>query len=228
MTSLNEELMNFDYHEINLDLKDIFPKINVAEIKQEFYHLKDDNPHQTILNVAKELWTNGYDSILKKYGFWDEKYQKFSGHCHQCTPVLGIVLKSLGFQVSYLECFRIRDDFLETGKIEKVSPEEEPNPERKDEFCGIGRIPYCCLEVDIEGKKFYLTGKHIKPINGEIKALLTPVCYRDFTGVFPHQSDKNKSGIYLKTFNSDRIIWMKQTEKDPQPELFITYLKLNF
>ncbi len=93
----------------------------------------------------------------------------------------------------------------------------------------------CCLEVKLNGDKFYLTGKHLKPKDSETVALLSPVCYRDFIGVFRHPEDGTKSGIYLDTIKIDSpdhdfsrfVVWRKQTERDPEPEYFATYLRMN-
>ncbi|MBI2583233.1 MAG: hypothetical protein HYW25_01075 [Candidatus Aenigmarchaeota archaeon] len=235
---LKEELMNFEYREIILPLQEIFPQINIEKIKRQFLPLKYYNPYKTIFAVACELWNGGYQSIFTSSGFYDTKFEVFSGHCHQCTPALGLVLKALGFErVSYLECFRVREHFPKTGIIEQVPPTEEPNQEVREEFCSIGRIPYCCLEVVIDGQPHYLTGKHFKSQSSGAIALLTPVCYRDFVGVFRHQDDPSKSGIYLKPIvpenNPDeidfsrRIVWMKQTAKDPAPEYFATFLRMH-
>ena len=229
MKSLNDEMLDFSYREMRVPLERVFPKLDRAGIKQQFAHLASQNPHQTVFNVARELWNGGYDKILQQYGFHDEKYPTFSGHCHQCTPALGLVLKELGFTVSYLECFRIREQFAETGVIEQVPPEEEPNPKMKEEFCGIKRIPYCCLEVMIDGEPFYLTGKHLKPKGDSAEALLSPVCYRPMVGFFAHQDDATKSGIYLATWNPEnerQIVWKKQTVKDPAPEYFASFLRM--
>ncbi|HLD15816.1 MAG TPA: hypothetical protein VJB94_04540 [Candidatus Nanoarchaeia archaeon] len=242
MTILANELMNHEYRKIEMPLEDIFPKLHKVsreDIKENFSKLKTNNPHETIFNVATELWDHYYSSILECDGFYDKKYSQFSGRCHQCTPVLGLVLNCLGFNVSYLECFRIKEHFSKTGKIEKVSPEEEPNPEMKAEFCSINRIPYCCLEVNIEGKNYYMTGKHLRPNkSGEkIEALLTPECYIPFEGTFHHQLNNSKSGIYLQTVIpdknpdsinfSERIVWKKQTFNDKNPELFATFLRMH-
>ncbi len=229
MVNLAQELLNFSYRELSVSLQDIFPKLNLDAVRSQFNHLKGKDPHRTVYNVSRELWNGGYASILENYGFWDEKYSTFSGHCHQCTPVLGLVLKTLGFDVSFLECFRIRESFLQTGVIEQVPPSEEPNPDVREEFCGINRIPYCCLEVLIDGQPYYLTGKHLKPSGDGAVALLTPVCYRDFVGVFHHPSDYSKSGIYLGPVSKEgdgRVVWLKQTEKDVVPELFATFLRM--
>ncbi len=235
--NVQKELMNFSFRETNIDLKNIFPNIKLNKLKEKFEYLVDNNPHQTVFNITKELWNGGYDYILKEFGFWQDKYRNFSGHCHQCTPILGVALKSLGFKVAYLECFRIKESFLKNGIVEKVSPEEEPNPSMKEEFCAIERIPYCCLEVNINGINYYLTGKHLKPTSDGAKALLTPQCYIEMVGVFPHQDNISKSGIYLKTITpttnphqlnfNKQIFWMKQTQNDPQAEIFATYLRMN-
>lgn len=225
--NLHAELLNFDYREMEVPFSILFPRVDMAKVNSSFAHLKSDNPHQTILNVARELWDGHYEKLMDDFGFWDKAYEKFSGHCHQCTPVLGLVLKSLGFEVSFLECFRIRDSYLKDKKLVQVPPEEEPNPDMKEEFCNIKRIPYCCLEVLIDNKPFYLTGKHLKPKDGDAVALLSPSCYRYFIGVFKHQDDSAKSGIYLKPVSTGRrVVWLKQTSRDPLPEVFATFLRM--
>ncbi len=237
MVDLPAELLRFDYRELRVRLEELFPKLNREAVKNQFGHLKKANPHETVLNVARALWNGGYEELLREQGFYDRAYASFSGHCHQCTPELGLVLKVLGFEkVSYLECFRVREHFPETGIIEQVPPEEEPNLEMKAEFCSIRRIPYCCLEVFVNGEPFYLTGKHVKPRGEETVALLTPRCYREFVGVFAHQEDKRKSGVYLQNVLSKanpeekdfsrQVVWMKQTMKDPAPEYFATFLRM--
>ena len=237
MIDLNKELLNHDFRELEIRFEDIFPKLKYGILFDKFSGLKRKNAHETIFNVSKELWNKGYDSIFNEQGFYDKTYEKFSGHCHQCTPALGLILKVISsVEVSYLECYRIKDHFLETGIIEKVSPEEETNEDNKKEFCEIGRIPYCCLEIKINGEQFYLSGKHIKPEGDKIKALLTPICYRDMIGIFSHQDDNTKSGIYLqrvipkqnpnKEDFDKKVVWMKQTTKDPKPEYFATYLRM--
>ena len=234
---LKKELLNFQYREISLPLENIFPRLDRREIAREFAHLKKDSAHETVLNVARELWNGGYNKILERSGFYEEHYASFSGHCHQCTPALGVVLQSLGFEnVSYLECFRIREHFPKTGLIEQVPPSEEQNNAMKEEFCSIKRIPYCCLEIKIDDEFYYLTGKHVKPKGEETVALLSAVCYRDFVGVFRHQLDPSKSGIYLRTIQplenptrtdfSKRVVWTKQTERDSTPEYFATFLRM--
>lgn len=237
MPNLSREFMDFDYREIDVPLKSIFPKLDFDGVAEKLARLKKDDPHETVFGIARALWNGRYSDLMEENGFWDENYNSFSGHCHQCTPVLGLALKALGFKVAYLECFRIREHFLETGRIEKVPPTEEPNPDMKNEFCRIDRIPYCCLEVEIEGEKFYLTGKHLRPKGYSADALLRPACYIDLVGVFHHPDDASRSGIYLKRVkpkkNPDgidfdkRVVWMKQTERDPAPELFATFLRMN-
>lgn len=231
--NLQKEFLNFNYREIIVPLRIFFPKLHSV---RRFEHCRDRNPHQTILNVIRDLWNGGYDSFLEQNGFWDKAYEKFSGHCHQCTPILGAALRSLGFEVSYLECIRIRDHFPASGKIEKVSPTEEPNPDVRAEFVSIDRIPYCCLEVVIEGKPHYITGKHIKPKEAGFTTLLAQSCYSDFSGLVRHQDNLHKSGIYLKPISSRvnphnvdfsrQVVWTKQTAKDPLPEYFATFLRM--
>jgi len=221
------EFLDFRYRHIDVPLRKFFPNLNIEKIRQQFFRFKSADPHQTIYAVSRELWNGGYDNILAEHGFWDKAYAKFSGHCHQCTPILGLVLTVLGFDVSYLECFRIREHYLQTKKIEQVPPAEEPNPSMKDDFCGIKRIPYCCLEVMVDGKPYYITGKHLKPQYEGAVTLLSPACYRDFVGVFRHQDNPSKSGIYLRPVsNGEQVVWMKQTAKDPAPELFATFLRM--
>lgn len=223
---LSEEFLDFAHRKIDVPVKQLFPNLNLEKIRQQFWRFNVKNFHQTVYAVARELWNGHYGAILSEHGFWDSTYAKFSGHCHQCTPVLGLVLHALGFDVSYLECFRIREHFLQTGRIEQVPPSEEPNPAMKEEFCSIKRIPYCCLEVMIDGQPYYMTSKHLKPQGECAVALLTPVCYRDFVGVFHHQDNPSKSGIYLQPISRNPVVWMKQTAKDPSPELFATFLRI--
>jgi len=237
MVNVKQELMNFSYRELNVNWKDLFPRINFDLVRTDFTRFQNSNPHQTIFDVAKELWDGKYESVLKENGFWDTDYPTFGGHCHQCTPVLGLALSSLGFEVAYLECQRIESDFESSGLINKVDPRNESNDAMRDQFCKIGRIPYCCLEVTIDGEKFYLTGKHLKPEGKRAKALLSPSCYIDFVGTFAHQADASKSGIYLRTVRpkvnphnvdfSKQVVWTKQTERDLEPEYFATFLRMN-
>ena len=235
--NLEKELMNFEFRTADVQSIDIFPNVDVTSVRNGFAQFRNTNQHQTIFNVMREMWNEGYNFVFNNFSFWEHGNEKFRGHCHQCTPALGLVLGALQFPVSYLECFRIQDSFLNDGLIKKISPTEEPNPAMRDEFITIKRIPYCCLEVAVGEDKFYITGKHLKPEKNKANALLTPECYRQRVGVFPHQDDEGKSGIYLETFTpsqnpdlidfSDRIVWKKQTERDPQPELFATYLRMN-
>ena len=237
MFDLNKEKLNLEYRELQVNLKDIFPNLNFENIKKEFMKLKKENPHETVFNVAKELWNYGYVSIMKENGFYEEEFKEFTGHCHQCTPILGLVLKALGFEkVTYLECYRIYESFLRNGILEQVPPEDETDPSKVEEFVKIKRIPYCCLEVFIDGKPYYISPKHIKSKQGKTYALLTISCYEDFIGTFEHQDDKKKSGIYIRpavplknTNNIDfvkRIVWPKQTFSDPGAEYFATYLRM--
>lgn len=247
---LEKEFLNITYHELTLNWNDIFPQVNADVVQNEFAHLICENDHDTVFNVAKELWNGGYEWIFKNCGFWDPAFGVFSGHCHQCTPALGLVLHVFGFSVSYLECHRIRAHVIETGILEQVPPKEETDPAMLKEFCAINRIPYCCLEVIIDNRTFFITGKHLKPETNfpnktgittsgkNAKALLMPVCYSDLTGVFCHQDDSLKSGIYLQQVipkqnpnNIDwnkQVVWMKQTPKDLSPEFFVTFLRMNF
>ena len=140
------------------------------------------------------------------------------------TPILGLALHALDFNVSYLECFRIKESFLENGKIEMIPPEEETDAKNREQFIRIGRIPYCCLEVVIDREKFYVSAKHFKIKDEKVLAMLSPQCYRDFVGVFAHQNEETKSGIYLENFSeTERVVWQKRGEKDERPELFAEY-----
>ncbi len=235
MVALQNELLNFSYRELELPVQELFPRLDLQAMKDTFAYLREADPHATIYAVARALWNGGYTSLLHEYGFWDTHFQSFSGHCHQCTPALGAVLKVLGFEVSYLECFRIREHFTITGIIEQVPPAEEQSA-LKSEFLRIKRIPYCILEVMIKGVPYYITGKHVKPYGNGALALLTPECYQEFVGVFRHQDDASKSGIYVQSIMpknnlakanfSRRIVWAKQTYKDEKPELFCTFLRM--
>lgn len=237
MVELAQELKSFTYREMEVPLSDIFPNVDIVELRDQFAHYKDADPHRTVYNVARALWyPGGYLEVIKACGFWDAKYPEFTGNAHQCTPILGAVLKALGFEVSFLEGFKIRNHFFNTGSIDQVPPSEEQNPNNKAEFVSLRRIPYCCLEVEIKGKMYYVSPKHIKPDGEGSRALLTPSCYQDFIGVFRHQNDATKSGIYLQPiipkYNLEkanykrRIVWAKQTINDSEIELFATYLRM--
>lgn len=236
MFDLSVELKKFDYREVEVSFNDLFPNFDLVGVRDMFSKLKDANPHKTVYNVMKVLASGGYRVVLEEQGFWDSKFTSYSGHCHQSTPILGLVLYALGFEVSYLECFRIRDHFFRTGVIDKVPSSEETNPEMKPEFISINRIPYCCLEIMIKGVPYYISGKHLALKEESAVALLTPICYRDYVGVFRHQNSGLKSGIYLnnvipennlsKSNFSRRIVWIKQTFKDEEPELFCTFLRM--
>ncbi len=223
--------MNFTYRTETTPLRDLFPRFDAEDARRRFSSLKAKDPHQTVLNVIQTMWEGGYDYMLDTYGFWDIPHSKFSGHCHQITPALAIPLNVLGFEhVAYLECYRIHKEKFEQGLAEKVDPYDEPNPEVRDEFCSIGRIPYCCLEVKIGDELYYFSGKHVK-LDGEVlKPVLTPACHTEFVGILRHPQDPSKSGIYLRTTVSkdqpDRVIWYKQGSQDPEPELFATFLRM--
>ena len=238
MFNISEEKLDLSQRTLEVPWSDIFPKLNQRQILERFSTLKErfTEPHELLFEVAKDLALGGYDWVLSTQGFYEKGNEQYSGHCHQSTPVLGLVLDTLGFRnVVYLECYRIRNDFSQTGISEKVPPEEEQSTLR-NEFITLRRIPYCVLEVAINGKRL-ISGKHLKAVADEASALLTPTCYENFIGVFPHQSDNTRSGIYLETVNpisnpkgQDRgkyPVWKKQAlGKDPLPELFATYLRM--
>jgi hypothetical protein len=200
------DLTNFKYREEKVKISEIFPQFSLKVLQKKFPKKIFKNPHEVIFQTTLSLWGGGYDFILDNFGFHDRAYAKFSGHCHQITPALGLVLLHFGFKVAYLECARVD---LKTGEM--ISPEEEKS-EMKEEFCSIGRIPYCCLEVKIKGEKFYLTGKHLTLQGGVAQALLTPDCYQEMIGVFSHQFNNKKSGIYLKQVKETPFIWIKQKQ----------------
>ncbi|HLD04928.1 MAG TPA: hypothetical protein VJG90_04375 [Candidatus Nanoarchaeia archaeon] len=226
------DLMNFYYRTETMPFRELFHRFDPEDARCHFSHLAADNPHQTVLNVIRHMWEGGYDYVLDTYGFWDTHHVAFSGHCHQMTPVLAIPLVALGFKdVAYLECYRIsKEKFEQKELVEKIDPREEPNPDMRDEFCSIGRIPYCCLELRIGDHLYYLSGKHVKLDGDVLKPILTPDCHAEFTGVLRHPQDSTKSGIYLRTTppkgQPDRVIWYKQGPKDIEAELFATFLRM--
>lgn len=234
-------LREFEYREEIVPLREIFPGM-VGKDSNNFYQnfrerINFTDPHTEILQINNHLWNYGYKQILERYGFHEPGYEKFSGHCHQITPALGAVLLVNGFNVAYLEAYR-----ADPKSGEKIDPMEEQS-EMREEFCGIGRIPYCILEVEMSGEKFYISGKHLKEIDGKTQALLTPDCYIDMKGVFAHQNDKTKSGIYIAQVldfpgveNGKPFVWKKQKidlktgEPSESEEFFKTfaYMKLAF
>jgi len=240
MFDIQNELINLNYREVVISPKDLFPKLNFDRIKARFMHLKKSDVHQTIYGIVKSLNDGGYALLIEEQGFYDSNYQSFSWHSHQCCAILSLVLHALGFEVFYLEGFRIRDYIGRTGIIDQISPHEEENPDNRKEFERIRRIPYSCVEVIIKEKPYFISPKHVRLNleNGSLQALLMPECYIDFMGCFRHQNDALKSGIYIKqiipennlhkhNFNK-RIVWTKRTFKDERTEYFATYLRMKF
>lgn len=221
-------LLDLDFRKEKLESWEIFPAFDIKEARTMFGRLEEENPHETILNIAINLWKHdGYEAFLKAFGFHDLRSKEFSGHCHQITPILGIVLKMNGFKnVKYLESYRIDAQKFKEGVIEKLSPDLEANEANKQAFIEMGRIPYCCLEVKIGKESFYISGKHIKKVEDKLQALLRPECYRDFTGIMHHQNDEAKSGIYLKKLQDNPIVWTKQTFKDAELEYFAVFAEM--
>jgi|SRR3989344_24409 len=232
-------LREFSYREETVPLKEIFPEMDVDDFKSTFKYRTVINDHLEIFDTAVRLWKAGYPYILGRYGFHDSDYKKFSGHCHQITPMLGAVLLAKGFEeVVYLEAY-LADP--KTG--EKVDPKEEKTDMRQ-EFCAIDRIPYCALLVITKDGKVVISGKHIKEEKGKMLALLTPSCYQEFDfGVFAHQNDSSRSGIYLAQImdfpgveNGKPFVWKKQkmnlkTGQPDEPEEFFktfAHMKLTF
>lgn len=237
--AFKEELLDFNYREETIPIVDVFPRFNNADFRQRTrggnYDHRHASPHRIILDLSADMWKGGYEYFLDEYGFYDAKYLKFSGHCHQMSPIMAVALTQLGFEnVSYLECFRVDP---ETG--EKVDPKEEQS-EMRDEFCDINRIPYCGVSVDIDGQSFFFSPKHVKPVGHTAMSLLAPACHREKVGVLPHQLDRTKSGIYLAQVidkpwveNGSPFVWTKQkvnvtTGQPLEPaELFCGYYKIH-
>lgn len=211
--------MDFRYRKEAVPFRDIFPKLVVADVLERYQHFVESaDPHERIALAACALWDGGYDEILARYGFHDQ-HQIFTGHCHQVTPALALVLKAMGFaHVAYLEARRV-----DRVTRQAIDPRYELDPDVRDEFCAIGRIPYCCLEVEIDGHMLYLSPKHLRAVNGRPTALLTPECYRKMIGAVAHQDDAAKSGVYLAIVQNDPVTWKKQTYKDAVPEYFQTF-----
>ncbi len=241
MLDLAQELLDFRQREITVKLEDLFPRIDRNKILEQ-YKSFNTTPDETVYRVAVELANSGYAHFLEQFGFWQKECEAFECHCHQCTPVLGAILRVLGFDVSYLECYRVREQVAETGKLEQVPPDQEPDPVMKHDFCAIKRIPYCCLEVMIDGQPQYVTAKHIKAQGTVVTAALTAQCYArsEASSVFCHQNDATKSGVYLQPVVPAQnpgvvdfakfVVWRKQTFKDfartSVPECFATFLRM--
>lgn len=238
--NLHEKLRDFEYEEIELPTHEIFPKLNFKEFTEQ-YGLVDlvkvnKNPHKIILQILTTFWDEVYAQFLEKYGFYDQKYIKFSGHCHQISPIDTVAFLATNYfeKVVYDECFRVDP---KTG--EKIDPINESNPEMREEFCGIGRIPYCRVGLQFDNRIHYVDGKHLNlGVDQKPQALLAPECYEDMVGVFAHQNNPSRSGVYLRRFY---FPWMKHDEPpvwekrkiDPQTgvvlepgEFFRTYKRI--
>lgn len=215
------DLRNFEYRREKVDVKEVFPNFKKQDFNrflERCFPQRNISKSTRILEVTLGMKNGGYEYFLKNYGFWDEKYPIFSGHCHQITPILALVLSGLDFHASYLECLRVDPETL------KPIPPENENSDMKDEFCRLERIPYCCLEVNVYDEIRYISGKHIDWINGRFISLLTPQCHRDVIGLIRHQADSTKSGMYLKIVQKEPFIWCKQVcGKDHEPEFFMTF-----
>ncbi|GEM_PF-2173504 len=256
IVDINKEKLDLTRRTIELSFENIFHKLNQKKVAETLYfYQNEEDSHYRLALIARSLdrsQGSGYNSMIKTHGFYSGD-QEFTNHCHQSTPILALNLKLVGKfdQLAYLECYRIKDHFSETGICEKVLPQEETDLKLRDEFITLGRIPYCNLEVTIQGQKFYVSAKHVKineegeddlkvPLGSPTLAALTPECYRSVVGVkYPaiHQSDPSKSAIYLATVTpkenpsgidfSKYPVWKKQVPgKDPKPEYFATYLRM--
>ena len=170
MSRIIQEKLNLAQRTIEVELVEIFPNLDREEVHTQFSHLRFNGYHHlTAAAVARELSRGGYEKLIQSQGFYDPDKNQYTGHCHQSTPMLGLVLIALGFtNVAYLEGFRIRDNFSQTGIIEMIPPQEEQDQSNRLEFIKIGRIPYCCLEIDIGGVKKYISAKHVQAIEGSV------------------------------------------------------------
>ena len=236
MLDLKKEMSVFNYREFEVPLAMLFPKLNLETIRMRFQHLKQANPHETIYLISRALSEGGYEFLIEEQGFWDSAFAKFTGHANQCVPILGLVLTALGFECSFLDCYQVNDHIAKTGMIDQTMPSAEKDLKKKMEWMKIKRIPYCILEVNIKNQLFYISGKHLSAQGDHVHALLKPNCYINFTGVFRHQDDSNKSGIYIapiipqhnlqKANFQKQILWAKQTYNDEHPEYFLTFLRM--
>ena len=236
MIDLSKEIFNLNYREIEVPLRSLFPNLNLDSIEIRFKHLKKTNPHETIYLVARALSEGGYDLVLNEQGFWNPEFSKFTGHANQCAPILGLVLTALGFECSYLECFRVRDHITRTGMIDPSQANEEKDLKKKEQWARLRRIPYSILEVNIKGINYYISGKHLSAKEDYVKALLKPECYNEFIGIFRHQDDSTKSGIYINAIQpqnnlqkanfNKQVLWRKQTSQEEFPEYFLTFLRM--
>lgn len=193
------------YMERELPLRRYFPRYTQSAFLAAFGKgrtVRERNPHERLLVTAQELAEGGYERLLAEFGFHD-KYKTFSGHCHQMTPALGAVLLARGFRKTYhLECARMDNDTWEF-----IHPRHEEDPGKRPEFCRIGYIPYCALEVWINGKPYFLSPKHLGFERGEPAPRLAATSYKRLGKgeVVGHPDDASQSGIYFPKLHGN--VW---------------------
>ena len=93
MINLKEELEDFTYRERKLHTTDIFQHPKRVHKFLQNPRLREvvqaiSSPHEQILALAEGFWNSGYHNFLDAGGFYDPEFTKFSGHCHQFSPLL--------------------------------------------------------------------------------------------------------------------------------------------
>ena len=229
---------------VDVPLSLLFPRLDIEDVKRRFPISEAAEPDEAIAHALHLLWKNkgeGFTELLQAYGFHEaENSTCYTGHCHVATPSLGLVLAANGFEnVAFLECFRIRPGpYFSDDRCVMVPPGEEPDAAKRDEFIRIGRIPYCCLEIEIgrqEGgravsQKRHVSAKHTRPGEKEgLISLLDPRCHLSEPGAFPHPGDPSVSALYLTALigADKRVVWPKKGPEDDTSELFAEYLRMN-
>src|SRR3989344_653998 len=124
--------MNLERREINVRPEDLFPNYDFHWVVQEFGHCGNGDEDKTVFETARDLASRGYRKVFDKFGFWEKDKKGLAGHCHQFTPALGIVLGAMGYDVTYLEGYRIDDEHLVEGNLVRVDPHVEQGPLREE------------------------------------------------------------------------------------------------
>ncbi len=203
-------MMSLDYREDEFVCEDNFPKIGLQLfLRSKLQRLKSKNPHDVVTNCIQELASGSHNYHWFYESFSD---RKFDGHSHQSSPILAVYLASLGLDVNLLKCYEV----VERGSKSPAKPSKK--------FENIGHNPFSIIEANFWNSRFLISPKHL---NESLVSLLHPESHRELTGTLAHPEDPDKSGIYLKNFNTNwkEAIWLKKDYKTGKEKYFRAYLR---
>lgn len=233
------------YREVTITPSSLFRNYDPTAITRDFGNFRRSavQSHIEVQSVLAALALDQYPRLLRDMRFVRTEHPPDGSHCHQQSPVAAAVLHALGYRVTYLECKRILPGFADTGRVVPVRLDQLPDEAQHEEWRAIGRIPYCCIGVQIMEQWYYCSPKHIT-VRGGVKAGLSPTCYIPALAgaslARTHQCDPSRSGIYLAPVTPRRptselpagqFVWHKQKlvpnscEAAEEAELFATFVR---